>query len=148
MRHLLDAQLTLDVLNNPEPRTSKHKTHTPNPNPEPRNTKPTPQTTKRGMDSDGKAEAQANCRRLVPSEFEELDAVGTVYMVSADIFREGRAVYADHVQFTEHYPICLHARRMGRRVGVLTTRAARHANLPYYGESFHDNEFTLLHKVA
>ena len=50
------------------------------------------------------------------------------------------AVYEDHVSFTEHYPICEHARRMGRHVAMLTTAVARHANLPLYGESFHDNE--------
>jgi len=31
-------------------------------------------------------------------------------MVAADIFREGRALYADHLAFTEHYPISEHAR--------------------------------------
>ena len=31
-------------------------------------------------------------------------------MVAADIFREGRALYADHLALTEHYPISEHAR--------------------------------------
>jgi hypothetical protein len=36
--------------------------------------------------------------------------LGTLYMVAADIFREGRALYADHLALTEHYPISEHAR--------------------------------------
>ncbi len=32
-------------------------------------------------------------------------------------------------------------RRMGRRVALLTTAVARHANLPLYGDNFHNNEF-------
>ncbi len=31
-------------------------------------------------------------------------------MVAADIFRKGRALYADHLALTEHYPISEHAR--------------------------------------
>ena len=87
-------------------------------------------------------EAQARCRAFQLAEAEPMDSVGTIYVVAADIFREGGALYADHRLYTEHYPINLHARRMGRQVVALTTAVARHANLPLYGESFHDNVFT------
>ena len=70
---------------------------------------------------------------------QELDSVGTIYMVSADIFRVGKAVFADHPSFTEHFPLMEHAWRMGRRVVVSSRTVARHANLPFYGEGFHDN---------
>jgi hypothetical protein len=54
--------------------------------------------------------ALANCRRFHLSEVEELDSVGTIYMVAADIFRDGRALYADHLLFT----VCMHTRRHAR----------------------------------
>lgn len=69
----------------------------------------------------------------------DVDSVGTIYMVNADIFRVGKAVFADHPSFTEHYPLMEHAWRMGRRVVVTSRSVARHANLPFYGESFHEN---------
>jgi len=69
---------------------------------------------------------------------QDLDSVGTIYMVSADIFTVGRAVFADH-SFTEHYPLMEHATRMGRQIAVVSSVVARHANLPYYGEIFHEN---------
>ena len=78
-------------------------------------------------------EAQARCRAFQLAEAEPMDSVGTIYVVAADIFREGGALYADHRLYTEHYPINLHARRMGRQVVALTTAVAvsyTHLTLP------------------
>jgi hypothetical protein len=66
----------------------------------------------------------------------EMDCVGTVTLVNADIYRSG-ARYEDHPAFTDHYPICKKARDMGRRVCIVQSVVAWHAELPDFGEEWH-----------
>ncbi|EKX32328.1 hypothetical protein GUITHDRAFT_121497 [Guillardia theta CCMP2712] len=72
-------------------------------------------------------------------EGRNVDRVGTIYIVAADIYSEGMVLYEDHPAFTEHFSIAAHARRMGRPVLMYNGAVARHANLLLYGETFHDN---------
>lgn len=70
------------------------------------------------------------------AEFVEMDCVGTVTMVPAKLYNWIR--YEDHPAFTDHYSICRAARSCGRKVGILRTCTALHADLPKYGEPFHE----------
>ena len=85
----------------------------------------------------------ANGSRLV-----ELDSVGCVYLIPADILRQ--TPYAslpprpdDHQSIfragghTDHWPVMQAAKRAGLRVAALRTAVAYHANLPLYGEPWH-----------
>lgn len=66
----------------------------------------------------------------------DVDSVGAMYVASADIYRTG-VRHEDHPAFTDHFPICEAALKMGRRVIVNRTCKAYHAILPNYGEKWH-----------
>jgi hypothetical protein len=66
----------------------------------------------------------------------ELESVGCVYRVSADIYRAG----ARHTwlgKHSDHYSVCAFARELGRRVCCDLTMTATHAYLPDYDEALH-----------
>jgi len=88
------------------------------------------------------------CSNYILNDVESMDGVGTIYIVSADIYSEGMVLYEDHPAFTEHFSIAAHARRMGRPVLMYTRAVARHANLLLYGETFHDNSNAAKHSKS
>ncbi len=66
----------------------------------------------------------------------DVDSVGAMYVMTTDIYRAGIR-HEDHPAFTDHFPICEAALKMGRRVTVDRTSKAYHAILPNYGEKWH-----------
>lgn len=66
----------------------------------------------------------------------ELDCVGTVTLVSTDVYMSG-ARYVDHPSFTDHFSICEAAKSIGGKVVCVRDCVARHADLPKYGEQWH-----------
>jgi hypothetical protein len=65
-----------------------------------------------------------------------VDCVGTIYVCPTDVYRAGYRHF-DHPVFTDHFPICEGARKMGRAIGVHRGVKAYHADLPKYGEKWH-----------
>jgi len=72
----------------------------------------------------------------LPDRLVEMDCVGTITMVPAWIYLDG-VRYEDHPAFTDHFPICAHCIKMGKRVVVVRDIIAKHADLPKFGESWH-----------
>jgi hypothetical protein len=66
----------------------------------------------------------------------DVDSVGCVYSVNTDIYRAG-VRHEDHPTNTDHWPVCVKAREMGRRVVVDRSIEVIHARLPDYGEAWH-----------
>jgi hypothetical protein len=75
--------------------------------------------------------------RPLPPLFEMDGSVGCVYCVPWAVYENGASHHYCDPKYTEHYPVCQHARAMGRKVLVLTDAVVRHAYLPDYGEEFH-----------
>ncbi len=72
----------------------------------------------------------------------DVDCVGTMYVMTSDILRSG-ARFEDHLAFTDHFPICDAALKMGKRVTVNRNVSCFHAVLPNYGEQWHAIPFIL-----
>lgn len=62
-----------------------------------------------------------------------LACVGTVYIVPAEVFREG-AKYIPVESLPDHYSVCNFARKSGRKVLCNTGLIVRHPKLSDYGE--------------
>jgi hypothetical protein len=71
-----------------------------------------------------------------PGPVFDLDSVGSVYLVSARVYREGGR-HRVTPGFTEHHSVCRRARELGLPVRAFGDLVALHANLPWYGEVFH-----------
>jgi len=72
------------------------------------------------------------------AELVNVDGVGTVYMVPAEVFRKGHR-YADHERLTEHWSIVEQAHEMKYPVKMHRGVLVRHAHLPKYGHHWHTN---------
>lgn len=59
--------------------------------------------------------------------------VGTMYMVPADLFRQG-AKYVPLDKITEHFSVCAFARNAGRKVLCNREVVIQHPRLTNYGE--------------
>jgi hypothetical protein len=66
----------------------------------------------------------------------ELDSVGCIYIVPAQVFRDG-AKYEPSDWFTEHFSVCKKAKEQGFKVLGFSDLIAMHAHLPWYGERHH-----------
>lgn len=65
-------------------------------------------------------------------------SVGCVYIVPWTVFNTGGKYTApDDLRFTEHYPVCQHAIRMGYKLLVDLQQTVFHAYLPDFGIKFH-----------
>lgn len=73
----------------------------------------------------------------MPPLFEMDGSVGCVYCVPWEVYLQGGTHHFCGEKFTEHYPVCQHARRMGMKLLVMTDKKVEHAYLPDYGEEFH-----------
>ncbi len=71
-----------------------------------------------------------------PGPVYELDGVGCVYLVAAEVYRSG-ARYEPVPGYTEHFAVCRHARSMGLPVRAYADLVAYHADLTRYGEAYH-----------
>ena len=67
----------------------------------------------------------------------EMNGVGCVYMVPANVYRAG-AQHEARPGFTDHLAVCEFAKmQMGMKVMMDTSREVFHAWLPHYGEKCH-----------
>uniref|UniRef100_A0A6T8LRV9 Uncharacterized protein n=1 Tax=Hemiselmis andersenii TaxID=464988 RepID=A0A6T8LRV9_HEMAN len=71
---------------------------------------------------------------------EDVDGAGTVYVVPSSLFRDGSVRYSDDARLTEHWSVIRQAHSRGVPVQVHLGVQVRHANLPNYGESWHENK--------
>ena len=87
-------------------------------------------------------------RYLNGSDLVELDSVGCLYLIPADVLRKSR--YAslpynssqghwsiERTGHTDHWPVMQAARSLGLQVACLKTEIAYHCNLPQFGEVWH-----------
>lgn len=65
-------------------------------------------------------------------------SVGCVYIVPWTVYNTGgKYAVPDDLRFTEHYPVCQHAIRMGYKLLVDLQQTVYHAFLPDFGIKFH-----------
>lgn len=84
----------------------------------------------------------ADASRGVPGngELVEMNSVGCVYLVPADVYRQGARYRPRTATEVEHLSFCDQARRLGTRVLATRELEVRHAYLPMYGERWHHND--------
>ena len=71
------------------------------------------------------------------TEYEVDGSVGCVYCVPWEVYTDGASHHFVNPTVTEHYPVCQHARTMGKKLLVCLELEVYHAYLPDYGEAFH-----------
>jgi hypothetical protein len=66
-----------------------------------------------------------------------VESVGCMYLINADIYRKGGKHEFVHKRQTDHYSLCLKAKELGLPIRVYEMLVARHAYLPQFGERVH-----------